>query len=67
MMKLTANQKEIMLDSVMYSSLFYVLANPNMYTMTSKLFPKMVKDRVLLHSVVFLVVYAMIQKITKRF
>lgn len=66
-MKLTTTQKEVMLDSIMYSSLFYVLANPNMYMMTAKLFPKMLKDRVLLHTLVFMVMYVSIQKITRRF
>jgi hypothetical protein len=66
-MKITPIQKEIMLDSLMYSTLFYILASPKMYSMTSGMLPKLVKDRVLLHALVFMLVYVLIQKLTKRF
>lgn len=65
-MKITTNQREILLDSVMYSALFYILANTKMYHMTSKLFPKF-KDRTIIHGFVFMVIYILIQKLTKRF
>ena len=66
-MKITPVQKEIMLDSLMYSTLFYILASPKMYSMTAGVLPKMAKDRVFLHALVFLLVYVLIQKLTKRF
>ena len=66
-MNLTTIQKEIMLDSVMYATLFYILASPKMYSMTRNVLPKFAKDRVFLHALVFLLVYVLIQKITKRF
>lgn len=59
--------KDIMLDSVMYGSLYYILASPKMFQITSKLFPKIIKDRVLLHALVYMLVFLMIQKLTKRF
>ncbi len=59
--------KDIMMDSAMYGSLFYILASPKMYQLTSKILPKVIKDRVLLHALVYMIVFLLIQKLTKRF
>jgi hypothetical protein len=65
-MILSTNQRGVILDSIMYSALFYILANKNMYGLTSKILPIM-KDRVLLHGIVFSIIYIIIQKLIKRF
>ena len=58
--------RDVLVDSVLYATMFYVLANKQMYSMTSKILPKMISDRVLLHAVVFMMLYLIIQKLTSR-
>jgi len=60
------NTRDVVLDSVMYSILFYVLSNRKMYDMTSRIFPRF-RDRVFLHTIVYMLVYLIIQKMTRRF
>ena len=60
------NTRDVVLDSVMYSILFYVLSNRKMYDMTSRIFARF-RDRVFLHTIVYMLVYLIIQKMTRRF
>ena len=60
--------KEVVIDALMMLCLFYIIAHPSTYQLTSKTFMKSVnKDPVFLHAVVFAVVYTAIQKATKKF
>lgn len=62
----TPQVRDVLIDSLLYSMLFYVLANKQMYGLTAKLLPNLVKDRVLLHAVVYALVFVLIQKLTAR-
>lgn len=60
------NMSELYVDALMFATLFYILSNTKMYEITSSIFPMLIKDRVLLHAIVYALVYVMIQKLTKR-
>lgn len=53
-------------DALMFGTLFYILSDKKMYALTAPLLPKLVKNRVLLHAVVFALLFILIQKISKR-
>lgn len=64
--KLSPETVSLSIDALMFSALFYVLSSTKMYGLTSNVFPKLIKDRVLLHAIVFALVFVLIQKVTKR-
>ena len=63
---LSPETTSLAVDSLMFATLFYVLSNWKMYDMTAKIFPGVIKDRVILHAVVYALLFVLIQKITKR-
>ncbi len=61
-------KKEILIDAMIMLCLFYIIAHPSTYKITSKYSTSLMKkDPVFLHSVVFFLCYILIQKITKKF
>lgn len=53
-------------DALMFGTLFYILSDKKMYAMTAPVLPKLVKNRVLLHALVFALMFILIHKISKR-
>ena len=53
-------------DALMFCTLFYILSDKKMYAMTAPVLPKLVKNRVLLHALVFALLFIIINKISKR-
>lgn len=64
--KFKANTRDLAIDALLYATLFYILSNKQMYNLTSSCMPKLIKDRVILHAMMFLVSYVLIQKMLKR-
>jgi len=58
--------KDHIVDAVLYSTLFYLLSHPSTYTATQSILKNWITDRTILHSIVFGVIYIMIQILTKR-
>ena len=65
-LKLTSRDTDLMLDTTLYSSLFYLLASSKMYENTKKIIPQL-KDRVLLHALVFALIFIMLQKLLHKY
>ena len=59
-------QRDLFMDTLIYSIVFYILSEPNSYKFTAKLFPKAITDRTFLHAFVFAFAYAVIRIILKR-
>lgn len=53
-------------DALLFGTLFYILSDKKMYALTAPVLPKLVKNRVLLHAIVFALLFILIQKISKR-
>ena len=64
-MIIQSRDKDQFIDSVLFSTLFYLLSQKGVYDFTKNLF-KIVKDRVLIHAVIFALSFLIIQKVTKR-
>lgn len=58
--------RDTAMDALIYSVLFYILSDPTTYKYTSKIMPKLVKDRTLLHALVYFIFYFIIRLILKR-
>ena len=61
-----SREKDNLVDAVLFSTLFYLLSHKSTYEMTKPILSNWLDDRILLHTIVFAVIYLMIQKITKR-
>lgn len=66
MLHLSTPTRELVIDSLLFATLFYIIANKTTYKLTEQILPKMIKDRVLLHAMVYAMLYALVQKTTKR-
>jgi hypothetical protein len=64
-MNYQSRDKDYAIDAVMYSTLFYLLSQKDVYERTQNIL-KFVKDRAIIHAIVFGIVYILIQKMTKR-
>ena len=64
-MTFQSRDKDFAIDTVMYSTLFYLLSQKGVYEKTSRCFT-FIKDRVLIHAIVYGLVYLLIQKMTNR-
>lgn len=64
--KMTPANVALATDAAMFSILFYILSDKRMYAMTASVLPKLIKNRVLLHALVFALLFVLIQKISKR-
>lgn len=64
-MKYQSRDKDYAIDAVMYSTLFFLLSQKSLYERTQNML-KFVKDRVLIHAMIFGLVFLLIQKVTKR-
>lgn len=53
-------------DAILFGTLFYILSDKKMYALTAPVLPKLIKNRVLLHAIVFAIMFILIQKISKR-
>lgn len=53
-------------DALLFGTLFYIISDKRTYALTAPLLPKLVKNRVLLHALVFALLFVLIQKISKR-
>lgn len=51
--------KDVLIDTMIYSALFYALSQSEMY-------PKNIKNNTEVHALIFGIFYIIIQKITKR-
>lgn len=59
-------QRDLFMDALIYSIVFYILSEPNTYKFTANVFPKAIKDRTFLHAFVFAVAYTVIRLVLKR-
>jgi hypothetical protein len=64
--QMSAKTRDLLIDSVLFSTLFYLVAHPSTYGMTKSVLP-MMKDRVLVHAMVYALVFFMIQYSVKRY
>ena len=68
LVKMNPKTKEVVIDSIMMLCLFYIIAHPKTYAAVADVLPKsLMKDPVLVHAVVFSVVYLSIQKFHNKF
>ncbi len=59
-------ERDVFMDTLIYSIVFYILSDKNTYTYTKNVLPNMIKDRTFLHAFVFAFAYVMIRLILKR-
>tara|TARA_Y100000816_G_C25945967_1_gene493437 strand:- start:594 stop:827 length:234 start_codon:yes stop_codon:yes gene_type:complete len=60
--------REVFIDAAIMLCLYYIIANPATYEFTSKNLPGVLnQDPVLLHAVVFSVVFIIMQKLFNKF
>lgn len=64
--KMTPATVALVTDALMFATLFYILSDKRMYAMTATIFPKLVKNRAMLHALVFALLFILVQKISKR-
>jgi hypothetical protein len=64
--KMTPANVALTTDALMFATLFYILSDKRMYALTAPVLPKLVKNRALLHALVFALLFVLIQKISKR-
>ena len=64
--KIQSREKDNIVDAILFSTLFYLLSHKSTYEMTKPILSTWLDDRILLHTLMFGVIYLMIQKITKR-
>lgn len=64
-MKYQSRDKDYAIDAVMYSTLFYLLSQKSLYERTQTMLT-FIKDRVLVHAMMFGLIFILIQKVTKR-
>lgn len=62
---LNSRQTDMLVETMIHALLFYILSSPKMYMYTQKIAP-MLKDRIFLHSLVFIMLVFMINKITNK-
>lgn len=60
------HERDIMMDTLLYSIMFYILSSPASYQATSGFLPKGVTDRVFLHTYIFGFAYVSIRYLLKR-
>ena len=65
-MKHKNHERDILIDTLIYSIVFYILSDKNTYTYTKNIFSNSIKDRTFLHAFVFAFAYGMIRLILKR-
>ena len=64
--KMTPANVALATDALMFATLFYILSDKRMYALTAPVFPKLLKNRALLHTLVYALLFVLIQKISKR-
>lgn len=64
-MGLNSRQMDMLIESMIHAMLFYILSSSRMYACTANVAP-MLKDRILLHSIVFMLLVLLINKISKK-
>jgi hypothetical protein len=63
--KIKPKETDTLIDTLLFTSLFYVLSNPSVHALSNK-YITFIKDRQALHAIVFAISYVIIQKLTKR-
>jgi hypothetical protein len=63
--KIRSKETDVLVDTILYSCLFYVLSHPSMYASVT-VGQNLMTDRQAVHAMLFAVSYLAIQKLTKR-